>query len=160
MKWPKLKKFLVQLNLMLNRSLINKTYPPIIFDVEKQRVIFFSKATGQTDPIYFDEKVAKEEGFPSLLVPPTFLTTVGHEQKNPYQYLKDLSIDMKNVLHAGQSYTYHHLIFAGDKITMESKIKDMYDKKNGRLQFVEFESLFFNQNKKLIVESLSTLVIR
>ena len=67
---------------------------------------------------------------------------------------------MKNVLHAGQSYTYHHLIFAGDKITMESKIKDMYDKKNGSLQFVEFESLFLNQNKKLIVESLSTLVIR
>ena len=160
MKWSKLKKFLVQLILMLNRSLRNKIYPPIIFDVDKQWVKFFSKATGQTDPIYFDEKVAKEKGFPSLLAPPTFLTTVVHEQKNPYQYLEDLSIDMKNVLHAGQSYTYHHLIFAGDKITMESKIKDMYDKKNGRLQFVEFESLFLNQNKKLTVESLSTLVIR
>ena len=145
---------------MLDRSLINKTYPPIIFDVEKQRVIFFSKATGQTDPIYFDEKVAKEEGFPSLLVPPTFLTTVGHEQKKPYQYLHDLSIDIKNILHAGQSYKYHHLVFAGDKITMKSKIKDMYDKKNGSLQFVEFESIFLNQNKKLVAECLSTLVIR
>ena len=55
MKWLKLKKFLIRLNLMLDRSLINKTYPPIIFDVEKQRVKFFSKATGQTDPVYFDE---------------------------------------------------------------------------------------------------------
>ena len=27
---------------MLNKSLINKTYPPIIFDVEKQRVKFFA----------------------------------------------------------------------------------------------------------------------
>ena len=66
---------------MLDRSFINKTYPPIIFDVEKQRVKFFSKATGQTDPIYFDEDVAKKKGFPSLLAPPTFLTTVIHEQK-------------------------------------------------------------------------------
>ena len=160
MKWPKLKKFLVQLNLMLNRSLINKTYPPIIFDIEKQRVKFFSKATGQTDPVYFDEDIAKERGFPSLLAPPTFLTTVSHEQKNPYQYLHDLSIDMKNVLHAGQSYKYYDLVFAGDQITMESKIKNMYDKKDGSLQFIEFESIFLNLNKKLTVESLSSLVIR
>jgi len=145
---------------MLNKSLINKTYPPIIFDIEKQRVKFFSKATGQTDPVYFDEDAAKEKGFPSLLAPPTFLTTVSHEQKNPYQYLHDLSIDMKNVLHAGQSYKYHDLVFAGDQITMESKIKNMFDKKNGSLQFIEFESMFLNQNKKLTAESLSTLVIR
>ena len=145
---------------MLDRSLIDKTYPPIIFDIEKQRVKFFSKATGQTDPVYFDEDAAKERGFPSLLAPPTFLTTVSHEQKNPYQYLHDLSIDMKNVLHAGQSYKYHDLVFAGDQITMESNIKSMYDKKNGSLQFIEFESIFLNQNKKLTVESLSTLVIR
>ena len=109
MKWLELKRILIRFNLMLDRSFINKTYPPIIFDVEKQRVKFFSKATGQTDPIYFDEDVAKKKGFPSLLAPPTFLTTVSHEQKNPYQYLHDLSIDMKNVLHAGQSYKYHIL---------------------------------------------------
>ena len=145
---------------MLDRSFINRTYPPIIFEVEKQRVKFFSKATGQTDPAYFDEDFAKKKGFPSLLVPPTFLTTVSHEQKKPYQYVNDLSVDMKNILHAGQVYKYHHSVFAGDNITMESKIKDMYDKKNGSLQFVEFESIFLNQNKKLVAESLSTLVIR
>ena len=145
---------------MLDRSLINKSYPPIIFDIEKQRLKFFSKATGQTDPIYFDEIIARKKGFPSLLAPPTFLTTVGHEQKSPYQYLNDLSVDLKDVLHAGQVYKFHSLVFAGDVITMNSKIKDMYDKKNGCLEFVEFESLYTNQNGKLVVESLSTLVIR
>ena len=145
---------------MLNRSLINKTFPIIKFDVEKQRVKFFSKVTGQTDPVYFDEKAALEKGYPSLLTPPTFLTTVGHEQKNPYQYLDDLSISMKDVLHAGQKYKYYKLVFAGDKIIMKSKIKDIYHKKNGTLKFVEIESLFVNQNKDSVVESISTLVIR
>ncbi|MAL65195.1 MAG: acyl dehydratase [Candidatus Marinimicrobia bacterium] len=145
---------------MLNRSLINKTFPIIKFDVEKQRVKFFSKVTGQTDPVYFDEKAALEKGYPSLLTPPTFLTTVGHEQKNPYQYLDDLSISMKDVLHAGQKYKYYKLVFAGDKIIMKSKIKDIYHKKNGTLKFVEIESLFINQNKDSVVESISTLVIR
>tara|TARA_B100000965_G_scaffold337427_1_gene304221 strand:- start:183 stop:620 length:438 start_codon:yes stop_codon:yes gene_type:complete len=145
---------------MLDRSLINKKYPTVKFDIEKQRLKFFSKATGQTDPVYFDEIIAREKGFPSILAPPTFLTTVGYEQNNPYQYINDLSVDMKNVLHAGQIYKYHSLVFAGDIITMNSKIKDMYDKKNGCLKFVEFESLYTNQNGKLVVESLSTLVIR
>ena len=145
---------------MLNRSLINKTFPIIKFDVEKQRVKFFSKVTGQTDPVYFDEKAALEKGYPSLLTPPTFLTTVGHEQKNPYQYLDDLSISIQHILHAGQKFKYYKLVFAGDKIKMESKIKDMYEKKNGNLKFIEIESLFFNQKKELMVESLSTLVTR
>ena len=145
---------------MLDRSLINKNYPTIKFDIEKQRLKFFSKATGQTDPIYFDEIIAREKGFPSILAPPTFLTTVAYEQDNPYQYINDLSVNMKNVLHAGQIYKYHSLVFAGDIITMASKIKNMYDKKNGSLEFVEFESHYTNQNGKLGVESLSTLVIK
>ena len=145
---------------MLNKSLINKSYPPVEFDVEKQRVKFFSKVTGQTDPVYFDEKAAQEKGYPSLLTPPTFLTTLGHEQKNPYKYLDDLSISMQHILHAGQKFKYYKLVFAGEKIKMESKIKDMYEKKNGNLKFLEIESLFFNQNKELMVKSLSTLVIK
>ena len=54
---------------MLDRSLINKNYPTVKFDVEKQRLKFFAKATGQTDPIYFDEIIAREKGFPSILAP-------------------------------------------------------------------------------------------
>ena len=145
---------------MFNKSLINKSYPPVEFDVEKQRVKFFSKVTGQTDPVYFDEKTAQEKGYPSLLTPITFLTTVGHEQENPYQYLDDLSISMQHILHAGQKFKYHKLVFAGEKIKMKSKIKDMYEKKNGNLKFVEIESLFFNQDKELMVESLSILVTK
>ena len=69
MKWLELKRILIRFNLMLDRSFINKTYPPIIFDVEKQRVKFFSKATGQTDPIYFDEDVAKKRASLPYLLP-------------------------------------------------------------------------------------------
>tara|TARA_B100001250_G_scaffold205626_1_gene176505 strand:- start:215 stop:652 length:438 start_codon:yes stop_codon:yes gene_type:complete len=145
---------------MLNRSLINKKYPPVIFDVQKQRIIFFAKATGQTDPVYFDESKAKGKGFPSLLAPPTFLTAVVYEQDNPYEYLNDLSIDLGRILHAGQTYKYHRPFFAGDVITMNSQIVDMYDKKNGSLQFLEFESIYTNQKKLLVAQSLSTLVVK
>ena len=145
---------------MLDRKILNKKYKTAKFLIEKERLVLFAKATGQTDPIYFDETLAREKGFPSILAPPTFLTTVGYEQEDSYQYLNDLSVDLGDVLHAGQIYKYHSLVFAGDVITMDSKIIDMYDKKNGSLEFVEFESLYTNQNGKLVLESLSTLVIR
>ena len=145
---------------MLDRSLMNKKYPPLTFDVEKQRLRFFAIATGQKDPVYFDESFAKQKGHPSLLAPPTFLTTVGNEQDNPLQYIADLSIDIGKILHAGQLYKYHQPIYAGDIITMESQIVDMYDKKNGALQFVEFESIYTNQDNVIVAESLSTLVVR
>ena len=145
---------------MLDRSLMNKKYPPLTFDVEKQRLRFFAIATGQKDPVYFDESFAKQRGHPSLLAPLTFLTTVGNEQDNPFQYIADLSIDIGKILHAGQLYKYHQPVYAGDIITMESQIVDMYDKKNGALQFVEFESIYTNQDKVIVAESLSTLVVR
>ena len=145
---------------MLNRALIGKQYPPVVFNVEKQRLKFFAKATGQTDPLYFDEAYAVDQGHPSLLAPPTFLTTVAIEQEKPYQYLEDLNIKMERLLHAGQMYSYHAPVYAGDTIIMNSKIANMYDKKEGTLQFVVIESQFTNQKQNKVVEASSTLVVR
>ena len=145
---------------MLNRALIGKKYPPVVFNVEKQRLKFFAKATGQTDPLYFDEAYAVDQGNPSLLAPPTFLTTVAMEQEKPYQYLEDLNIKMGRLLHARQMYSYHAPVYAGDTITMDSKISDMYDKKEGTLQFVVFKSYFTNQKQNKVAEASSTLVVQ
>ena len=145
---------------MLNRSLIGKKYPPIEFNVDKQRLKFFAKATGQTDPLYFDETYAVDQGHPSILAPPTFLTMVAMEQEKPYQYLEDLNIKMGRLLHAKQMYSYHEPVYAGDTIIMDSKIADMYDKKEGTLQFVVFKSHFTNQKQSKVAEASSTLVVR
>ncbi|MDE0745985.1 MAG: MaoC family dehydratase N-terminal domain-containing protein [SAR202 cluster bacterium] len=145
---------------MLDRSLIGKKYPSIVFKVEKQRLQFFAKATSQSDHIYFDEAYAISKGYPSLLAPPTFLTTVGHEQDKPYQYLDDLKIKMGRILHAKQGYTYYAPIYAGDTITMNSEISEMYDKKDGALQFVVLLGTYTNQSQVKVAEAISTLVVR
>tara|TARA_B100000902_G_scaffold227797_1_gene216249 strand:+ start:1042 stop:1485 length:444 start_codon:yes stop_codon:yes gene_type:complete len=144
----------------LDKKFIGKKYSPIQFNVEKQRLKFFSKATGQSDPIYFDEAIAKEKGFPSIVAPPTFLTTIGYEKENPYDYLEDLGISIARILSAGQKYYYFNLIFGGDIIFMESEIQDIYVKKAGKLQFIEFLSIYTNQSDLSIARSVSTLVFR
>jgi hypothetical protein len=51
--------------------------------VEKGRLRFFAKATGQDDPVYTDEAAARAAGHPGLPVPPTFLFCLEMESPNP-----------------------------------------------------------------------------
>ena len=145
---------------MLNRNLIGKTYEPVIFRVMGQRLKFFAKATGQTDPIYFDHDIAVTQGHRGIVCPPTFLIVVGMEQKNPFQFLDDLNIKIERMLHAGQEFIYEEIVYEGDKLRMETEIIDMYDKKEGLLQFCILESKFTNQNSTLVATLKNTIVVR
>ena len=143
----------------LDRSFIGKKYNPLIFKVTEKRIKLFSKATGQTDPLFYDTDFAKRKGHPSLLAPPTFLTTVAYEQEDPYKYVRDLNIDMGKFLHANQEYSYFLSVYAGDTITMHQEIGDIFDKKDGQLQFIVFKSTYYNQNEKIVAKAKSTLVV-
>jgi acyl dehydratase len=145
---------------MLNRNLIGKTYEPVIFRITDQRLKFFAKATGQTDPIYFDHDIAVSQGHKGIVCSPTFLIVVGMEQKNPFQFLEDLDIKIERMLHAGQEFIYEEIVYEGDKLRMDTKIIDMYDKKEGLLQFCNLESMFTNQHSKHVATLKNTIVVR
>ena len=145
---------------MLDRSLIGKKYSPVIFSVTDQRLKFFAKVTGQTDSIFFDHESAVKQGHRGIVCPPTFLIVVGMEKEDPYQYIKDLNVKIERILHAEQDFIYEELAFEGDTLTMETEIIDMYDKKDGLLQFCVLESRFINQNNIYIGTLKYTVVVR
>jgi len=145
---------------VLNKNLIGKEYPAITFKVKKEILVAFSRSTGQVDPIYFDERTAKENGYPTIIAPPTFLTVIAMQQENPYEYLEKINVSLDSVLHAGQDYRYFYPIFAEDVIEMKYRIDDVFQKKNGEITFLVFQSKYKNQDGLKIAESVSTLAIR
>ena len=145
---------------MLDRNLIGKKYDPVIFTVTNQRLRFFAKATGQTDPIYFDHDAALNEGYSGILCPPTFLYAASMEQKDPFEFLDDLNIKIESILHAEQEFFYEKNICSGDTLTMTTEIVDMYDKKDGLLQFFILESTFINQNNMQTAKMKNTIVVK
>ena len=145
---------------VLNKNLIGKEYPPITFRVKKEILIAFSRSTGQIDPIYFDERKAKDNGHPAIMAPPTFLTVIAMHQENPYEYLEKINVSLSSVLHAGQEYSYFHPIYAEDVIEMKYNIEDIFQRKNGEITFIVFRSTYTNHNSIKIAESASTLAIR
>ena len=145
---------------VLNKNLIGKEYPAITFKVKKEILVAFSRSTGQVDPIYFDEHTARDNGYSTIMAPPTFLTVIAMQQENPYEYLEKINVSLDSVLHAGQDYRYFYPIFAEDVIEMKYRIDDVFQKKNGEITFIVFQSKYKNQDGLKIAESLSTLAIR
>ncbi len=145
---------------MIDRRYIGHTLPAFSVDVEKGRLRFFAKATGQTDPVYVDEEAARAAGHPGLPVPPTFLFCMEMESPDPAAIRDLLGMDYKRLLHGEQGFTYHAMAHAGDTLTFSQRIGDIYDKKNGALEFVVRKTRVRNQRDELVAELRCVTVIR
>lgn len=145
---------------MIDKSYIGHVLPRYSVEVEKGRLRFFAKAIGQADPVYFDEAAAREAGHPALPVPPTFLFCLEMDSPNPSAVRDLLGIDIGKVLHGEQQFTYHAPAYAGDTLTFEQRIADIYDKKNGALEFVVRNTRVSNQHGALVAELRGVTVVR
>ena len=129
-------------------------------DVEKGRLRFFAKATGQTDPVYSDEVAARAAGHPGLPVPPTFLFCLEMESPDPAAIRNLLGLDYKRLLHGEQGFSYHRMAYAGDRLRFEQRIEDIYDKKGGALEFVLRRTRVTNQRGEHVADLRSVTVMR
>ncbi len=93
---------------------------------------WYASAIGETDPVYHDVAAARAAGHRSLLVPPTFLSCMEGWLFKTFDLLAMARVEPSRVLHAEQQYDYHAPFYAGDTLTYEPRIVDVYDKKGGR----------------------------
>ena len=84
---------------MIDKSHIGHSFEPFTVEIEKGRLKFFARATGQENPIYLDEDAAKAAGYSSLPAAPTFLFSIDLEQDNPMGFLEMLGVDIARILH-------------------------------------------------------------
>ena len=145
---------------MIDRKFIGFRTELFTTEVEKGRLRMFAKAIGETDPIYLDEAAAQAAGFRSLAVPPTFLFCLEMERPDAYDWFAQLKLPLEKALHGEQVFTYHATACAGDLLTFESEITDIYDKKNGALEFLVQKNTVTSQLGARIVDFDRTIVIR
>ncbi|MFS2122696.1 MaoC family dehydratase N-terminal domain-containing protein [Pseudomonas sp. Pseusp97] len=146
---------------MADKSLIGRCTGRTTAEVEKGRLRFFAKAIGETDPIYTDEEAARAAGYPTLPVPPTFLACLESEGRDMQEMITDvLGFDLGRILHAEQAFDYHAMAFAGDLLTFETRVADVYEKKGGALTFVVLETRVSNQRGEHIADIRASLVQR
>ena len=145
---------------MIDRKHIGRVSQPNTADVEKGRLKFFARSIGETNPIYTDEVAAKAAGYRSIPAPPTFAFSLDMEREEPFSDLDEMGIELGKILHAEQSFSYHEPICAGDAITLQSEVTDIYDKKGGALEFLVQNYTAKNQDDVLVAEMRRTIVVR
>lgn len=145
---------------MIDRKWIGHELPASVLPIERSRLQFFAKAIGETDPVYTDTSAARDAGYPDLPAPPTFLFAAELDSGAVDRLLEELQIPIARLLHGEQNFSYHAAACAGDTVTVRSKITDIYDKKNGALEFVVKTSRASNQRDELVAELRTILVCR
>ena len=145
---------------MIDHKFIGYRQPSFEAEVEKGRLRLFAKAIGETDPIYFDEQAARAAGHASLPVPPTFFFCLEMERADPYDWFHELGMPLGRVLHGEQSFTYHRTAYAGETLTFSAELLDIYEKKNGALQFLVQRNFVSDASGAPVAEFDRTIVIR
>ena len=146
---------------MIDKKIIGLALPAFSAKAEAGQLRFFAKATGETNPVFFDESAARDAGLPALPLPPTFLFSLELERPaSPGTWREEAGIQLPRVLHGEQSFTYHRMAYAGDTLHFEGRITDVYDKKNGALSFVAMETKVTNQRGEHVADIRKSLVHR
>ncbi|TDC54258.1 MaoC family dehydratase [Actinomadura sp. KC345] len=144
----------------IDASVIGMEIPAVTMPVERGRLRLFAKATGQTDPVYHDVEAARAAGHPDLPVPPTFFCALQNERPDPFDWLTAIGVDLGDVLHGEQGFTYHSMAHAGDVLTARGRIEDVYSKKGGALQFIARTTVVGNDAGDRVAKLSDLVVVR
>lgn len=146
---------------MIDRRHIGVVSEERVVEVEKSQLRFFAQATGEADPIYFDEEAAYRAGHPALPAPPTFLFCLDlAAPPKRGNKLTEMGVNLRDVLHGEQSFTQRKLIYAGDRISLVTRTVDIFEKKGGALEFIVQDTTATNQQGELCGTMRTVTVVK
>jgi len=145
---------------MIDRSWIGYESEPVELTISRDRLVAFAKAIGEEGKIYRDHTAAQAAGFTDIPAPPTFLFAAEVEGDRIFEVLKMMGVALSQILHAEQGFEYHLPVCAGDHITINSRICDIFTKMGGELQFVEKHSEAYNRAGELVARLRTLMVVR
>ena len=136
------------------RKFINLKTKPKIYNVDRHSVERFAEAIGDDNTIYFNETYAKKT-MGGLIAPPTYVRLL-----RPNKLEKEFPEPFSNLVDGGSSYNFYEHIYVGDKISVVSKLKDLFIKtgKIGDMLF-KLTLISYTNQKKILVTTQEVTTI-
>ena len=118
----------------------------------------YAGASGDFNPIHYDEEYARAAGYPTVVAPPTFPACF-HSSADLRELL---GVGIKSLLHAEQSFEYERPILAGDRIFVATRVADVQERTGpaGRMDVAVLEDEGRDEEGALVFRARRTLVVR
>jgi len=130
-------------------ELINKVFEvtePV--EINAEEIERYCAALGETNPIYTDAAAAKKGPYGGLVAPPSFAVTM----RNGRNFFQSVPRFGRGGFDAGKDVEFVAPIRAGDRVTLSSHVKEIYEKtgRSGTMVFVVIRSTLKNQNDEVL----------
>jgi len=140
-----------------------------VYDVTDYAIRRFAQAIDDPNPLYYDEEYAKKTIHKGIIAPPFFCMMFAFTDC-PANTLRadglpqelNVALPVDRAIGGGSSFEVGVDLRPGDKLTVTSKITDIYTKtgKAGLLYFVVMETVFTNQKGERIAREVGTFIQR
>jgi acyl dehydratase len=139
-------------------ELSGKTYPAWEYEVGREKIREYAYAVGETNPVHHDPEAARAAGFRNVVAPPMFCVVYSAGAMGPAVLDPELGINLALMVHGSQEFEWFEPVVAGDTVTTNVHVKEMFEK-NG-MNFYVWESESTNQNGETVVKGTWTNIER
>jgi hypothetical protein len=133
----------------VDRKYIGFSLPQFTVTVDPNRLRQFAVAIG-----------ASETSVESGVAPPTYMKVIEGEGNSSREIVRALGVDLRRVMHAEQEFEYSEPIRAGDRLTVERGVADIYDRKDGALEFIVVDTTIQRAGGTVVGRSRQWILIR
>lgn len=135
------------------------------FPVTAVKIVEVAEAVRDENPLYRDSDLASARGYDAVPAPLPFAwsgsvrPTYGPPDRAWPGF--DFGFDWSRVLHGEERFSYQRPVVAGDHLTGTSTVTDVSQregKRGGTMTFVEFETVFRDENDDPVVTEETTLI--
>ena len=137
---------------------VGKQYPETTYEVGLEKIREYANAVGQAEPVHHDREAARQAGFRDVVAPPMFAVVYSAPALGPAILDPDVGINFAAMVHGGQEFLWGEPVCAGDVITTQAKVAEIYEK-DGK-GFYVFESVSTNQDGDEVVRGTWTNIVR
>jgi acyl dehydratase len=130
----------------------------------------YALAVGDLNPVYFDAAAARAAGYPGIVAPPNFITSIRvwdagvaedalrADGSEPDNYPAELI--GRRLMGGGQDLQFTQPVRPGDVVTESRRITEVRERqtKTGTLLFVVQEIVFSNQREEVLAILRETLI--
>jgi acyl dehydratase len=142
----------------IDTQALGRTFEPHAYTVGREKIREYARAVGETNELHLDLDAAHAAGHPDLVAPPMFAVVYCSSAIEQALFDPAVGIDFAMLVHGAQEFEWGPLVFAGDEVTTQIAVAEIYERIG--MAFYVFESHSTNQHGAEVCRGSWTQIVR